>query len=311
MPLITLFTAPKPFTDPHISLIQRNALRNWQALGDEVEVVVVGDEPGIAEACKALNVRHFPNVRCNDSGTPLISSIFDLARGGTESPFMVYSNADILFLPGLIDAVHVLAGDERPFLAVGQRWDIDITNEIRFTEGWAAALGNRIPDQGRLHGQTGSDYFIFPRACFQDIPDFAVGRAGWDNWMIFHARWQHWPVINTTKAITIIHQNHDYAHLPGGLKHFHQPESKENIQKAGGIPAIFRLTDSTHVLENGVLKRKQLTWKQFWREVEIFPLVGLRSKILGWLAFDFFHPRKAFRVFKGWLAYKLGNRKKE
>ena len=99
MPLLTLFTAPKPFEDAHIDIIQRNALRNWLALGDEVEVVVVGNEVGIAEVCEELGIRHLPDVRCNEMGTPLISSIFDDARGENDSPFLMYSNADILFLP--------------------------------------------------------------------------------------------------------------------------------------------------------------------------------------------------------------------
>ena len=29
VPLITIFTAPKPFTDPHIDVIQRNAIQSW------------------------------------------------------------------------------------------------------------------------------------------------------------------------------------------------------------------------------------------------------------------------------------------
>jgi len=311
MTLITLFTAPKSFIDPHISIIQRNSLRNWQALGEEVEVVVIGDEPGIAEACRSLGVRHIPDVRCNDSGTPLISSIFQLAREATNSPYLVYCNADILFLPGLLDAVRVLADKGKRFLAIGQRWDLDITEELAFTGDWAVQLENRIAEQGKLHGQTGSDYFIFPRACFQDIPDFAVGRAGWDNWMIFRARWQHWPVVDATGTITIAHQDHDYTHLPGGLKHFHQPESKVNVQKAGGLQAIFRLTDATHALEGGALKRRDLTWKTFWREVEIFPLVGLHSRVFGWLSYAVFHPIKAFKMVRGWLMYKSKDRQKE
>jgi len=43
MPLITLFSAPKPFTNPHIALIQRNALASWRALGPEVSAALVGD----------------------------------------------------------------------------------------------------------------------------------------------------------------------------------------------------------------------------------------------------------------------------
>ena len=79
MPLLTLFTAPKPFTDPHIDTIQRNALRSWLQLPD-VEVLVVGQEPGLAETADELGLKHLPAVARNQWGTPLVSSIFDLAR---------------------------------------------------------------------------------------------------------------------------------------------------------------------------------------------------------------------------------------
>ncbi len=126
-PLLTLFTAPKPFQDPHISVIQRNTLRNWLALGDEVDVVVIGDDPGIAEVCRELGVHHLPGVRTNEMGTPLIPSIFELGRSLNASPFLAYANADILFLPDILQAVHRLAEENIDFLAVGQRYDLDIT----------------------------------------------------------------------------------------------------------------------------------------------------------------------------------------
>ncbi|NLE84605.1 MAG: glycosyl transferase family 2, partial [Chloroflexi bacterium] len=71
-PLLTLFTAPKPFVDPFTSLIQHNALRSWQALGEEVEIVVIGNEEGIAEATKEYAFTHRPDVKVNHLGTPLI-----------------------------------------------------------------------------------------------------------------------------------------------------------------------------------------------------------------------------------------------
>ena len=61
-PLITIFTAPKPFTNPHISLIQRNAILSWQHLGDDVNVVMIGDEPGMAEFAAETGI-HAP-ARC-------------------------------------------------------------------------------------------------------------------------------------------------------------------------------------------------------------------------------------------------------
>ncbi len=301
MTLLTIFTAPKPFVDPHIQVIQRNALKNWLALGDEVQVLVIGDEPGIAEVSSELGVRHIPGVKCNVQGTPLISSIFNLAREASTAPFLAYVNADILILPDTLDAIRNIASQKEQFLVVGQRWDLDIREPIAFDGPWVEQLRARIEADGRLHGQTGSDYFIYPRDCFKDIPDFAVGRAGWDNWMIYRARWKHWPVIDATKMVTIVHQNHDYRHLPGGQMHYRLPESTDNIRMGGGRRTIFNLTDATHHFEDGALRRKPLDTQSFWREVEIFPLVGLRSRPLGWLSFAVFHPKKAFTEFKEWV----------
>lgn len=302
MPLLTLFTAPKPFVDPHIDLIQRNTLRNWLALGDEVEVVVIGDEPGIAEVCREYGIRHLSDVKSNALGTPLISSIFDLARSVNDSPFLAYSNADILLLPDFLEATRDLSQAKARFLAVGQRYDLDVNEPIDFSGPWSAKLRDRAAMEGQLHTRTGSDYFIYPRACFKKTPDFAVGRAGWDNWMIFYARWQGWPLIDATRAVTVIHQNHDYRHLPGGVVHYRQPESAVNVELAGGRRMIFTLEDTTHNLVDQKVCRKPLYWKSFWREVEIFPLIRLHSFGLGNLTFAIFHPVKAYWEFRNWIA---------
>jgi hypothetical protein len=289
-------------------MIQSNTLRNWKALGEVVQVVVVGDEPGIAEVCRELDLVHLPEVRCNAMGTPLISSIFDLARRVNESPCLVYANADILFLPELLDTIRSLASEKDRFLGVGQRWDLAVQEPLSFSSNWAGLLRERAKRDGQVHGQTGSDYFIFPRHCFTEIPDFAVGRAGWDNWMIFRGRWQHWAVVDLTESLIVIHQNHGYAHLPGGVIHHKQPETQDNVRMGGGRRTIFKLSDATHTLVAGRLCNQPLDWGAFWREVEIFPLTWLQSRPLGWLSFALFHPIKAFNEIKGWLAYKLKQR---
>ena len=47
MPFLTIFTSPKPFSfNPHISIIQRNAIQSWIYLDPEVEVYLMGDEEG-------------------------------------------------------------------------------------------------------------------------------------------------------------------------------------------------------------------------------------------------------------------------
>ena len=121
MPFLTIFSTPKPFIDPHITTIQRNAIRSWLALGDDVEVLLVGDEPGLAETAAELGVRHLANVACNKWGTPLISAIFSLAREHGSGELLAYVNADILFLPDLLAAARRLHAESDRFLMIGQR----------------------------------------------------------------------------------------------------------------------------------------------------------------------------------------------
>ena len=100
MSLITLFSAPKPFTDPHIALIQRNALHSWTLLPD-VEIILLGDEEGLSQAAKEFGVKHIPNVKCNDNGTPLISSMFEMARQNSHSELLCIINADMILMSDL------------------------------------------------------------------------------------------------------------------------------------------------------------------------------------------------------------------
>ena len=293
-PLLTLFTAPKPFKDPHIITIQRNALRSWQALGKEVEILVLGNDEGIAEHTRKLSIRHIPKVTCNSRGTPLISSMLSLARESSASPFLGIINADIILFPDVLEAIKSAAERYKKFLLVGQRWDLEVTNEITGGLDQFLALKRIIPFKGDLHQPMGSDYFIFPRECYLDIPDFAIGRAGWDNWFIFKSRWEGWPVIDCTHDVTIVHQNHDYRHLPGGQPHYRLPETKENVKQGGGEHTIFTLFDSQYELVNGKLIKRKAMIKKLLREFEIFPLTHLRSQSLGRFFYLIARPRKAY-----------------
>ncbi len=293
-PLLTIFTAPKPFINPHIAMIQRNALRSWLALGDEVEALLIGDEAGVAEVSAELGIRHLPQVERNAYGTPLIRSIFDLARQHGGGKLLAYVNADIVLLPDFVTAAKQAASSFSHFLMVGQRWDVDVRQPLDFEGDWASRLRQFALSEGHLHPPGGSDYFIFPRACFEQVPPMAVGRAGWDNWMIYAARAAGWPVIDASPSVMILHQNHDYSHLPGGQPHYRLPETKENVRLGGGKLTIFKLADATHALNAAGVVRLPLKGEKLRREIEIFPLVRLHSPALAWLTFAVFHPYPAY-----------------
>src|SRR5215212_4263016 len=103
MPLLTLFSAPKPFTNPHIAMIQRNAIKSWTLLRD-VEVILLGEEVGLAEAARELGVRHIPTVERNANDTPLISSMFRLARENSKSDTLCIINADMILMQDFLEA---------------------------------------------------------------------------------------------------------------------------------------------------------------------------------------------------------------
>lgn len=306
IPTLTIFSAPKPFTNPHIRTIQRNAIQSWLQLGIDVSVYLVGEEEGLAETASEFGVVHLPNVRRNSSGTPLVSSIFGLVRESSQSPLLAYLNADIIVQPDFLASAVLAAELTQKFLLVGQRWDLDVRAPLDFSNGWLDRLQEDLRAHGRLHTRGGSDYFIYPRECFTHIPDFAIGRAGWDNWMIYEARRQGWPCIDATESIQIIHQDHDYSHLPNGQAHYRLPETFENIRLAGGRRSIFTLIDADKQMRNRKIEPAACTWQKFWRDVETYPLVRLHSYPLAQAMYALFHPIRAYRDFRQWLQQAKG-----
>ncbi|HEX4034155.1 MAG TPA: hypothetical protein VHX66_06910 [Solirubrobacteraceae bacterium] len=251
---LTLFTLPKGFVDPHVSLIQRNALASWSALAPAVEVIVMGEDPGVEEAAREAGARYVGDVVKNEYGTPLLDSAFARARELSNAPMLCYVNGDIVLLPDFVAAVARLPRD-RDHLGIGRRWDTDVTEPVDFSDAGAAlraqALASGALDLGR-----GSDYFVFRRVSDFGLPPFAVGRPGWDNWMIGRALELHMPLIDMTPSVLAIHQNHGYAHVSGGGGSWEGPEAARNRQLATGIERYtFNPFNATHRLTAGGLRR--------------------------------------------------------
>jgi hypothetical protein len=114
--------------------------------------------------------------------------------------------------------------------------------------------------------------------------------------MIYHARKNNFPTIDATQDIIIIHQNHDYAHLPGGQPHYKHPETDVNIRLAGGRPMTrFTLLDTDYRLEKGQILPQRMNGARLWRRIEAWPLLKLGSKRLSnilWRLGKAFRPNK-------------------
>jgi len=255
--MLTIFSIPKAFVG-HTNIIQKNAIKSWLELKPQCEIILFGDDKGVAETAKELSVDHIPFVRKNEFGTPLLSSAFTSAQQVAKNNTLMYANADVIFFQGLIETVYKIK--QEFFLICGRRWDLDIRDHVDFKNStWTTKLFSRITKEGKLHGYAGIDYFIFPKNMV-NMPEFAVGRPGWDGWLVYDVRMRKIPVIDATDSITIIHQNHDYSHSKfpernrvGG------PELKENTMLAGGGANMMTLREADWVLNKEGLKRPRFT----------------------------------------------------
>lgn len=229
---ITIFATPKPFRGHH-SIIQCNAIRSWKLLEPRPDIILFGDEESTVSAAAMLGVGHSPGIRCSKEGTPLISAIFEQAQRMSSCRVLVYLNSDMILTSDFLPAVSQAARKFEDFLMVGQRWDVDIQAPLEFAEGWEDQLYQKLIQRGAMHPVTGIDYFAFTKHLWPHIPPFAVGRVGWDNWMIYDCLASQRPVIDASRVVTAAHQNHDFSHLADGWEErTHGIEAQRNLALA-------------------------------------------------------------------------------
>jgi hypothetical protein len=285
--MLTIFACPKPFTNPHIAIIQRNAITSWTLLRPRPEIILFGNEKGTAEICQELGLRHTPELARNEFGTPLLNDIFEL---------MCYVNADIILMSDFVVSLRLVRQSRDCFLMVGRRWDIQIDGAVRYGDGWEDWLWAEVKKRGVLHPAWGIDYFTFPKGLWSDgaIPPFAVGRLAWDQWIVYYVRRSGMPVIDATALVHAVHQDHDYSHhalgetgIRGGVEALH------NRRLAGYVTRFFSVRAATH----------RLTGRCIERDFVGVAYVPILKAILGeWLQAAVWFPLRVSRP----LRYRLG-----
>ncbi len=248
--MLTLFAIPKAFRG-HFETIQRNAIRSWTLLAPKPLIILFGDEDGTAQIAKELKIVHISKVSKNGFGTPLLNDIFSQAERKFVGKLGCFVNSDIILMDDFMEFFSKVSGLAKDLLAVGRRWDIDLDKPLEFKPGWRDALREQIGRAGELHPITGTDFFIFSKGLFGEIPPFAIGRPAYDNWLIFRARLSGNPVIDATEHVMAVHQNHDYSHAGEDKRSiWHGKEAEINRSFAGYTKQMFLLSDATHRLEN-------------------------------------------------------------
>jgi hypothetical protein len=254
--MLTLLTIPRAFAGD-VDLLQRNAIESWRCLGN-VQIILCGDDEGVADAARELGCQHYAPLRRSELGTPRLDDAFAAGDRLAAHDLLCYINTDIILTGDFLPALAAIR--EPRFLVIGRRINLEVSTRIACDQpGWDRELLERAEHEGWWAPPIGSDYFIYRRGSFGSIPPFAVGRAYWDNWMMFRALDQDWPLIDATDRIQAIHQMHSYEHLPQSSgPTWDAPEAKQNLRYAGGHRALRALPDATHSLQpNGAVRLRR------------------------------------------------------
>lgn len=254
---VAIIAAPKAFHG-HAGLIQRNAIASWRTLGPGVEILLGGDVAGLAAVAREHAATTLGPLADGVDGPPRVDDLFAKAVAASRAELFVYVNSDIMLMPDWLDAVrHVERRVAGQMLLIGRRTDLDVDAPIGFGEPDAhARLVHRARHEGRPAARVCKDYFVFRRDGYPHVPPFTLGRAFWDNWMVYDAHRRGLPVVDLTECATAIHQNHDYAHLPGGrlAAYLTGAGARANRSLAGGSRMITGAAASWRLRRSGRLE---------------------------------------------------------
>lgn len=207
--MISIFTLPKGFRDPHTNLTQRNAIQSWMYLDPSPEIILLGDDPGVSEVVDEYSLVHAPQIEMSPYGNPLIRSLFEVGQETASNGIVCYLSCDVIVSPNFQECVLNIANQFKKFLTLAQRWDIDIDYAIDFTnDNWIYELSDDVVKRGKLHPPWAIDFYGFRKGLWSEIPSFAIGRPGWDNYLVTKALDSGTDVADISSAILLTHQNH-------------------------------------------------------------------------------------------------------
>lgn len=235
---VTIFTMPRCFKPPFRTL-QYNAIRSWKALDPTPEIILCGNDEGVAEAAAELKVVHIPDIKLSETGGPLIDSVFSVSKSKAKNDVLACVNSDIILVSDFLDTLDTVTSVfPHRFMIVGQRWDLEIPHYINFSNSsWEDILRVETTQYGKLHPACGIDYFVFEKKIEIKMLPFPVGRTCWDNWFILQALRIGIDVVDATEKLFAVHQEHRQFHIKEYMNNRTGKESTECRKLAQGSMA--------------------------------------------------------------------------
>ena len=210
IPLLVLFTTM--LVTEGQSNIYRNTLQLWPLLKPLVKPVLLYTSLELPvswqEEAKRLGWELL-QIKQTFGGLPILRHMWLDVMSNFQAHYYAYANADILFDESLILTLISIGPslqDKAPFI-VGRRTNYPMkgSEQVDSLQG-VRHLARR--NTAELFTKHGEDYFITTSTGFpwKDIPDFVIGRVGYDNWLVSYAIQNYFYVIDATNTVLCLHQ---------------------------------------------------------------------------------------------------------
>jgi len=270
--MITVLFSPKPFKG-NDATNQRNAIASWCREIPGAELICYGESEGVTDACRDFVATLVREIPLTQTGAPRFDWIVQHAAQHGKYDLQMFINADIFLMPGFCEAIAKIPFPQ--FLAISDRLNVPegLLSESAPTNAKGTLL--KLIDSGdaEMNGGAGSDFFIFKRGMWNNLPPVAAGRAGYDNVLMWTCLKQHHPLVDVTRAILPLHPKHNYGHIAGGRQTVYGgPDVELNNRSMNGSTSPF-LCDATHLLlSTGIVRNHRfhgfphrwLAWTHVW-----------------------------------------------
>lgn len=196
-----------------------NAIRSWQALECEKQIVILGGPEHRGE-CQTLGVEWYP-APCDEQGRPLVNESLMLADKVARHPLQCYLCLDLILGNDFVSGAKYLSWFLEHYLAVGRRFDVAVPETMDYgdltADGDLATVRQRATRDGKLEHGTVVSYLLYTDNIWHNMPPFRCNHSCYDNFMVWEAINQGMPVIDMTGLAVVVHQQHDhhYNHATG------------------------------------------------------------------------------------------------
>lgn len=211
---LLFITTLKPMIDKFI-IEQTNAILSWKKLRLPHEIIIFGDDEGVPEFCEKNNIRNIKDIKKNEKGVPYVNHIIiEAYKYADDNDIIIFCNADIILFNDLCDTIDSFLNTfpfYNSFLLTMRRYDVnDYTlidyDNINYRDYVDKNFITNLSVEGAI------DIFIHRKNNFIDMPDFAVSRMAYDNWMIDYAVKNFNITIDLTNTVKIYHQFGKWYH---------------------------------------------------------------------------------------------------